>query len=91
MIIGMNQRFHPKHSAIRLFYGFMLIMMFVTWQPVFWYGYIFKDPVQKRQISTIDEIIEMDFRLVGSTEVQSLIAFDNRVTVFFFDSVNYEL
>lgn len=36
-------------------------------------------PQQKHQISTIDEMIENNFRLVGTQKVLELIEFDSRV------------
>lgn len=83
-VIGVNQRFHPKHSAIRLYYGLMLLVMMVVWQSLFWYGFpFFQDPTQFAQTATVDEIVEDEFRLVGSTEVLSLISHDSRVSLCF--------
>lgn len=79
-VIGINQRFHPKYYPLRLFYGLLLLNSFVIWQ-IFCYNMIrfMKYPVHRLQISAVSEIIESDFRLSGSTDVLSLISFDQRV------------
>lgn len=79
-LLGVNQRYHPHHSLIRLFYGSLLVLMVFAWQPLFWYGYpFFQKPTQMHQISTIDEIVHNEYRLVGTPEVKSLLSHDTRV------------
>lgn len=79
-LIGMNQHFQPKSITLRLFYGYVLIIMVFAWQTFFLLGFeYFKEPIQRAQKSTIDEIVDYDFRLAGSAEVLQIISFDERV------------
>lgn len=79
-VIAINQRFQPKCYSLRLFYGFILLLAMPAWQIFFFFGIRFiKVPFPRPQISSIAEIIEDEFRLVGSPEVQRLISFDDRV------------
>lgn len=81
-IIGMNQRFQPKSCLLRIFYGFLLITMELAWQTFFLLGLrFFHDPIQRHQISTIDEIVYNDFRLSGTVTVQRFIPLDARVSI----------
>ncbi|XP_055309007.1 uncharacterized protein LOC129572917 [Sitodiplosis mosellana] len=78
-VIGLNQRFHPKSMSIRIFYGFILIMMIFLWQIVFYFGIRFvKVPIQRQQVSTTAELIDSEYRLAGSHELIDLIKFDER-------------
>lgn len=79
-IIGFNQRFKPKSTSLRMFYGFILIMMLFIWQIVYFKAIRFiKIPVQRPQISTIDGITNHEYHLYGSPEVKTFISFDKRV------------
>lgn len=79
-IIGFNQRFKPKSTTLRMFYGSILIMMLVVWQIVYFKAIRFiKVPMQRPQISTIDGLARHAYRLAGSLEVKTLISFDDRV------------
>lgn len=79
-VIGVNQRFQPKSHSLRFFYGFYLVVAMFAWQNIFLLVIPFiKKPIYRPQISTIHEIIKDEFRLAGSTEVHSLISFDERV------------
>lgn len=79
-IIGFNQRFKPKSTSLRIFYGFILIMMLFIWQIVYFKAIRFiKIPMQRPQISTVDAIASHSFHLSGSLEVKALISFDTRV------------
>lgn len=83
VVTGMNQSFHPKWSILRIFYIIMLIMAVIQWQIYIFFGVKFiKYPVQRKQIKTTIEIIENDFRLIGSTEVLQIISYDERVELF---------
>ena len=78
--IGINQRFQPKSILFRIFYGFILIMSLFIWQILFLYGTRFLQvPVRRAQISTVAEIVSNEFHLMGSTEVLTLVSFDERV------------
>lgn len=82
-IVGISQRFKPKFIPLRMFYGFILIIMLFVWQVIFFKGIRFiKIPVQRPQISTTDELTENQFDLTGSNEVLDLITFDGRVRFF---------
>lgn len=79
-VIGFSQRFHPKYGPLRIFYGFILIMMIFIWQIALYLGVRFiKVPVQRPQVSTRAEIIDWEYHLAGVPEVLGLISFDNRV------------
>lgn len=83
-VIGFNQRFKPKSMPLRIFYGFIVLMMIILWQIVYFKGIRFiKVPVQRHQIATIEEMAKHDFQLSGSAEVKTLISFDERVSHFF--------
>lgn len=79
-VIGVNQRYKPKHFAIKILYFVIIVACVVHWQ-LFFYALIhyFQTPLHRPQISTINEIIENGFRLCGSSEVLSLISFDEKV------------
>ena len=80
-IIGFNQRFKPKSTSLRFFYGFILIMMLFIWQIVYFKAIRFiKVPMQRPQISTIDDIASRGYYLCGSHEVKAVIQFDERVS-----------
>lgn len=80
MLIGFNQRFQPKSNTLRIFYGFLLIIMVFAWQTFFLLGFrYFKEPIQRPQIATTTELANSEFRLAGSIEVKSLISYDQRV------------
>lgn len=79
-VIGVNPRFHPKSSFLRIFYCFTLIMSMFEWQIYLFLGVkFFKVHVRKHQISTTAEIIDWEYRLLGTDEVFGLISFDDRV------------
>lgn len=79
-LIGMNQRFHPKSITLRIFYGFVLIIMEFAWQTFFLLGFKnFKEPIQREQKSTVTEIVEFEFRLTGTAKVLEMIAYDEQV------------
>lgn len=78
--IGVNQRFQPKHSALRLFCFFMIMINFVAWQMKCFKAIRYIQlPVERPQISTVTELIDNDFRLAGTDQVQDVITFDERV------------
>lgn len=78
--IASNLRFQPKYWPLRLFYAYAMVCGVVVWTIGFTYVLEkVKTPVQRHQISTIDEIVYNDFRLTGSAEVKELLSHDNRV------------
>lgn len=80
--IGMNARFQPKLSSIRLIYALILLVMVSFWQIIFFLDVRFiKTPIQRHQISTVHEIVQEDFHLAGSLELRELISFDQRVNI----------
>lgn len=84
-VIGVSQRFYPKHDAIRLYYGLLLIMMVFAWQIFMWRGLRFiYEPTKFYQPNTVKDIIDFDFRLVGSANVLSMLSMDKRVIGIFF-------
>lgn len=83
IFIGMNARFQPKLSSIRLIYGLLLLVMVSFWQIIFFLDVRFiKIPIQRHQISSIREIVQEDFHLIGSPELRQLISFDERVIIY---------
>lgn len=79
-LIGTNQRFHPKWFPLRLFYGYLLLVMVFAWQTFFLLGWPhFKNPGHYAQITTVNEIIADGYRLAGSIEVHSMILHDQKV------------
>lgn len=79
-VVGLSQRYQPKHFVLRLFYGYMLLVFMLAWLRSFLYGLRFvKYPNQFHQLSTIAEIVDYEFRLAGSADVLDLISFDERV------------
>lgn len=82
-VIAVNQRFRPTYWPLRMFYWLLLITMVVLWQIILFHCVRFiKIPILRPQISSINEIIEDEFRLVGSNEVLQLISSDDRVRFF---------
>lgn len=67
--LGVSPSFRPKDGVVRIIYGLMLITAFLFFQIAFsnMYNFIYRQ-ISWRQISTFEEIIESDFRLVGSRE-----------------------
>lgn len=85
LVIGVNQRFHPKYIPLRIFYALSLFIMMLAWQRIFFKGLDFMMyPYRKTQLSTVSEIIEGNFRLAGSPEVLSWAMVDDRVRSFEF-------
>lgn len=81
-LIGINQRFNPKYIPLRVFYGFVIIIMVFAWNTFFLLGFqYFTIPAQRWQVSTVKEISENNFELTGSAEVLALISFDERVSL----------
>lgn len=79
-IVGISQRFRPTFGPLRMFYGFILIMMIFIWQVIFFKGIRFiKIPVQRPQIATSEQLAEHAFALSGSNDVIDLITFDGKV------------
>lgn len=79
-VCGLNQRFHPKYTVLRIFYSFLLTSNACVFFVVFCVGIDFlKIPLQRWQISTINDIAGYEYRLFGSQEVQQMISYDNRV------------
>lgn len=69
-IIGISQRFHPKNSLLRIYYGFNLLCGMVIVAYIITYGYaIIKKSVWAYQLHTIAEIVQDDFRFAGSETV----------------------
>lgn len=85
-LIGINQRFHPKFMPLRIFYGFLILIMVFAWQSIFLLGWrFFSVPAQRPQTSTVDELIDYDFRLAGSVDAFAFISQENRVKWNFMD------
>lgn len=79
-LVGSNQRFEPKNIPLRLFYGYVLLVMSFAWQTFFFLGWHhFKYPGRFPQTSTVTKIAGSGYRLAGSMEALSLISFDTRV------------
>lgn len=79
-IIGINQRFNPIFSPLRIFYGLLTLIMMFAWQSLFFHGWqYFSIPVQRPQTSTVAKLIKNEFRLAGSAEVLSFISIGNQV------------
>lgn len=88
-VIAINQRFRPVYGPLRWFYALLLITMFFLWQIVFFFGIRFiKYPIQRPQISTVQEIIDEEFRLSGSNEVLQLLSSDRKVAFKIFKTFN---
>lgn len=94
--IGISPRFYPKDYRVRVFYAFMLVTATFFFQMGFCYVYRFlKLPVFHRQISSVDELVENNFRLMGSKYVLDAIYDDKKVKIesnvlsqmFFFFSI----
>lgn len=90
MVIGVNQRFYPKNFTLRLSAFYFMMAFVLAWSAIFLELIRFiKVPVQHVQVSTVSELIQREFRLAGSAEVDSLIAFDQRVAIFFSESPKF--
>lgn len=76
----MAPKFKPSNTIVRIFYGMMLTTgLFISIMVgVFFYKFL-NYPQQKHQITTTDEIVDNNFRLVGTQKVLELIEFDSRV------------
>lgn len=88
--LGMNQNYNPYHQMIRYFHVQFSALLLLLW-PVLFLNILkfIKEPVQHWQITTVAELVDNKFRLSGSSEVQSLITFDERVFYFFITLLNY--
>lgn len=81
-VIGFNQRYQPGFFTLKVIYV-VISMICVVFIQIFFYemARFLKVPVRHSQTSTVAEIVEKDFRLTGSTEVLTMIKFDERVIV----------
>lgn len=80
---GLGPKFRPVYGMLRIFYGMMLIIGFICSMMIGAYLHTFLTyPQQRHQIKTIDEMIENNFRLVGTQKVLEMIKFDSRVRFF---------
>lgn len=79
-IIGLNLRYQPQRFLLKFLYFIIAFICVPHWH-IFFYAMIRFQivPIHKYQISTINEIIEKEFRLSGSSEVRNLILFDPKV------------
>lgn len=79
-VIGLNQRFLPTSTSLRYLYAYVAICCVLV-LPVIFKQLLeqLKIPMQRYQISTIEEMCDYDFRLAGSAEVKALLPHDNRV------------
>lgn len=68
--IGISQRFNPRHWPLRLYYVITLLFGMVFFA-VFCFNLIVRAKVRIRyyQMHTVDELIDMDFRLAGSSAI----------------------
>lgn len=80
---GINQRFHPHHTMLRLIFIYISMLFVLVW-PALMLDIVqfLKVPVQWPQVSTVTGCVNKAFQLSGSIEVHSLIAFDKRVIAF---------
>lgn len=80
-MIGMTQRFHPKHSILRIYYCLVALTLSFAWQKMFFHAFpFFTIPSRYAQISTVDQIVSDQFRLAGnSMETLKFISMDKRV------------
>lgn len=68
--LGMSPRFQPVYRPARLLYGMVLFLAVLVVALVgFYLTNFMKVPIPYRQIKTVSEILERDFRLIGSAEV----------------------
>lgn len=80
MVIGCNLRHFPQKLPCRMFYAYTLLTAFFLWQLLFYFGARFiVVPVQRHQISTVRELNENNYHLIGTKEAFHLIQFDKRV------------
>lgn len=78
--IGSPSTFKPIHGPLRLYYGMILItgVLMVTAQMAHFYKFAHR-AVPRYQIKTIDEIVDGNFRLAGTRQMQNLIKNDSKV------------
>lgn len=79
--INMSPNFYPVKGTTRIFFALMLVSAFFFFQIIFTNFYeFFNKQVPWRQISSFKEIIEQDFRLVGSREAFEMLNRSEKVT-----------
>lgn len=80
--IGLGQTFRPVAWKVRLFYGLLLLTLLICSQTVTSYLMKFTQiRFLMHQIASIQEIVDNDFVLLGSAQVQNLIKMDNQVRI----------
>lgn len=84
--IGLSPSFYPKGGSIRIFYGVYLIFSIFCFQVVFCYWLDFlKLEMPRHQISTINEIFDNNFRLMGTQDVyNTIIAVNEKVKLMYY-------
>lgn len=71
--IGVSPRFCPAGSFVRVFYAFMLISALFFFQILFTRTYeALHKQVPWNQVSSLGELMENDFRIIGSQEAFNL-------------------
>lgn len=80
MTIGLCPGFRPMSGKVRAFYAFMLMIDLILFQIAFFTTFNFlKLRVPFHQVSTIDELIEDDYYLMGSKEVLDVVRSTEKV------------
>lgn len=79
---ALGPKFQPSNTTVRLFYSMMLVIGLFASIIIgaFFHKFLYY-PQQKHQIKTVNEIVENNFRLVGSQKVLELMSFDSRVGI----------
>lgn len=80
-VLGINQQFKPKSGIIRIIYGSWLLTALFGVQMVFVYlvQYI-QIRIPKHQVATVNEIVDYNYGLMGSQQVQNLVWTDEKVS-----------
>ncbi|XP_037033032.1 uncharacterized protein LOC119072018 [Bradysia coprophila] len=73
--IGLSPNFTPLKGTLRIFYATVLISAFFAFQILLTRGYdVLHKQVPLHQVSSLNEIMEKDFHLVGSLESLNLLS-----------------
>lgn len=69
-VIGVSQRFHPKHTLLRIYYGLNLLCGVIIVAYLLTFGYSFlKRSIWSYQIHTVAELVANDFRCFGTDAI----------------------
>lgn len=81
--LGISPRFKPMHTVPRVLYALLLLLSVLVVSLVGFYLLNFmKVPIPYQQMKSLDEIIDADYRFMGSLDVLNAIKHNQKVIFF---------